>query len=409
MVWHHDTCCSGGGGTTVVVHGGRLYAEAWTFKVLNPANGQMIGSYVDHNGTDYSPPAFAGSLGIFRPAMGLVAAGPDGTTRWSFAAQAQRPITAGGHAYTVVGGVGIDDPAALVALDLGGGAPVWCADLGIRPYPHGSAGPVSGGGGLIVVPVDDRLVAYGNGGTGSTCGGPAGPAGPGPAAPTTGSGRPGGSAVEVASPAGSGPRLTLRAARTRLVLGERTRLTGVVTGVRRAGGLRVRIEADDHPFRRFRTLTRVRTRRDGTYSARLEPAKNVRLRAVLERARRPVRTPALTVWTELPVVVRRLSAGGPRPRVRVTLAAPPRAGIRRRRVVFYLASATDTAWRRVTARRWRRRGRVTLTATATYPAGRLHSADRVLVCTREPRPDAFGKPVAADRVCGVPRLPRPAP
>jgi hypothetical protein len=34
----------------------------------------------------------------------------------------------------VVGEFGIDDPAALVALDLNGGAPVWCADLGIRPY-----------------------------------------------------------------------------------------------------------------------------------------------------------------------------------------------------------------------------------------------------------------------------------
>jgi hypothetical protein len=60
----------------------------------------------------------------------------------------------------------------------------------------------------------------------------------------------------------------------------------------------------------------------------------------------------------------------------------------------------------VAARRWKRRSRVALTATATYPAGRLGSADRVLVCTREPRPDAFGKPVAADRHCGAPRLPR---
>jgi outer membrane protein assembly factor BamB len=406
VVWHHDTCCSGGGGTTVVVHGGRLYAEAWSFKVLDPATGQMIGSYVDHNGSDYSQPAFAGSLGIFRPASGLLAAGPDGATRWSFAAPAQRPITAGGHAYTVVGGVGIDDPAALVALDLATGAPTWCADLGIRAYPDGHAGPLSGGSGLIVVPVDDRLVAYGNGGTGSSCGA----GGPGPASPTptTGSGtsRPGGSAVEVSSPAGRGPRLTLRAARTRLVLGNRTRLTGVVTGVTRAGGRRVRIEADDHPFGRFRTLTRVRTRRDGTYGARLVPAKNVRLRAVLEGARPRVRTAALTVWTDLPVVIRRLGAGGRRPRVRVTLVAPPRAGIRRRRVVFYLASATDTTWQRVAAQRWTRRTRVTLRATATYPAGRLGSTDRVLVCTREPRPDAFGKPVAADRHCGAPRLTR---
>jgi hypothetical protein len=160
-------------------------------------------------------------------------------------------------------------------------------------------------------------------------------------------------------------RLRRRAARTLLVLGECTRLTGAVTRVRRAGGLRVRIEADDHPCGRFRTLTRVRTRRDGTYATLLRPAKNVRLRAVLERARPTVRTASLTVWTELPIVLRRLDAGGRRPRVRVTLIAPPRAGIRHHRAVFYLAAGTDTIWQRVAAVRWQRRDRFTLTATGT--------------------------------------------
>jgi outer membrane protein assembly factor BamB len=198
VAWRHDTGYSGGGGTTAVLHGGRLYAEAWTFKVLAPSTGEMIGTYVNHNGGDHSQPAFAGALGIFRPALGLVA---DGAAQWSFAAPAQRPITAGGHAYTVVGEFGIDDPAGLVALDLRSGAPVWCADLGIRAYPHGHAGPVSGGNGLIVVPVDDRLVAYGNGGTGSTCGGASAAPVPAPPASTA----PAGSAVEVSSPTGSGP------------------------------------------------------------------------------------------------------------------------------------------------------------------------------------------------------------
>ena len=400
VIWHHDTGYSGGGGTTAVLHGGRLYAEAWTFKVLDPATGAMTGSYINHNGSDYSQPAFGGGLGIFRPATGLIAAGADGTTRWSFAAAAQRPITAGGHAYTVVGEFGIDDSAGLVAIDLQTGAPVWCADLGIRPYPDGHAGPVSGGNGLVVVPVDDRLVAYGNGGTGSTCGGTSAPVPSAPAPPA--SSAPAGSSIEVASPAGAGPRITLRAARTKLVLGQRTRLTGMVSGVPRAGGQRVRIEADDHPFGRFRTLARVRTRADGTYRVMLDPARNVRLRAVLERPR--VRTTALTVWTELPATIRRLGAGGPRPRVRVTVLAPPRALVRSRRVVFYLASATDTTWRRIDAVRWTRRGRLTLLATATFPAGRLGTDDRVLVCTREPRPDPYGEPGPLDRSCGAAQL-----
>ena len=136
----------------------------------------------------------------------------------------------------------------------------------------------------------------------------------------------------------------------------------------------------------------------------LKPARNVRLRAVLERGRRP--HPALTVWTELPAAIRRLGAGGKRPRVRVTVLAPPRASVRTRRVVFYLASATDATWRRIDAVRWKRRGRVTLIATAAFPAGRLGSDDRVLVCTREPRPDPYGEPAALDRSCGAAQLPR---
>jgi outer membrane protein assembly factor BamB len=402
IAWHHATCCSGGGGTTVVVHGGRLFAEAWTPKVLDPATGQMIGSYINQNGGDGSQPAFAGDLGIFRTLGGLIAAGSDGTTRWSFPAPAQRPVTAGGYAYTVVGSFGIDEPAGLVAVDLATGTPAWCADLAIRPYPDGHAGPVSGGNGLFVVGVDVRLVAFGNGGTGSTCGAAPAPPPPAPAA-TTPEGRARGSAAEVSSPAGPGPHVTLRAARTRLVRGQRTRLTGTVSGIA-AAGRRVRIEADDHPFGRFRTLARVRTRADGTYSALLKPAKNVRLRAILEGT--AVRTEALTVWAELRVAIRRLGAGGKRPRVQVTVLAPPSAGIRKRRVVFYVAAAADTSWQRVTSRRWKRRGRVTLIATAGFPAGRLIDADRVLICTREPRPDAFGEPAATDRTCGARRLPR---
>lgn len=135
----------------MVSHDGRLYAEAWTFKILDPATGTMLGDYIDHNGTDYSQPVFAGTLGIFHTATGLLAAGPDGAARWAFTGEVRRPVTAGGHAYTVLGGLGIDDPAGLVALDLASGAPVWCADLAVRPYPDGTVGQITSGNGLIVV------------------------------------------------------------------------------------------------------------------------------------------------------------------------------------------------------------------------------------------------------------------
>ncbi len=418
VAWQYQTCCSGGGGTTPVLNGDRVYAEAEGFKVLDAATGQMVGTYIGQNGTDYSQPAFAGSLGIFKPATGLIAAGADGATRWTFAGPAQRPLTANGHAYTVLFEGGIDDRAGLAAIDLVSGAQVWCADLGVRDYPSGVVGPVSGGLGMVVVAVDDRLVAFGNGGGGSTCGAPAvappataapPPPAPGPpgagAGGATGSGGGTGSTVQVDSGPGPGARLTLLAKRTSLVLGERTRLSGVVSGLPTNAGVRVRLQSDDHPFGRWRTLARPRTRADGTYGVLLKPAKNVRIRALIERVPR-VRTSALTVYAELPAEIRRAGAGGERPRVVVATAAPRKAGIRNRRVVFYLARPGDTVWKRIARVPWKRGRGLVLTATARYPAGTLGQADRVLVCTREQRPDAFGRVTPYDKACGSPTLPR---
>jgi hypothetical protein len=46
-------------------------------------------------------------------------------------------------------------------------------------------------------------------------------------------------------------------------------------------------------------------------------------------------------------------------------------------------------------------------ATAgAYPSARLGRRDRVLVCTREPTPDAFGRSSPLDRLCGRSQLPR---
>ena len=119
-----------------------------------------------------------------------------------------------------------------------------------------------------------------------------------------------------------------------------------------------------------------------------------------------MRTRSLTVYTELATELRRVGAGGRHPKVQVALAAPRQASIRKRRVVFYLARPGDTVWRRIAKVRWRRAGRLVLRATATYPAGTLGPADRVLVCTLEPRPDAFGRATPYDRTCGAPTLPR---
>jgi hypothetical protein len=204
-----------------------------------------------------------------------------------------------------------------------------------------------------------------------------------------------------------GPRITFRVSDTELVLGDRARLSGRISRLADPGGRTIRIEADAWPFDRFRTLRTIHTRADGSFSTRIHPDRNVRIR-VVARLSKPLRPRALTVWTSLPSTIRRHDAGTATPRVTVQLTAPPGAAVRGREPVFYLATADDGSWQRIVAGAWTVSGTRTLTATAAYPAGRLGPRDRVLVCTRERRPDPYGQPTALERNCGDATLPRAA-
>jgi hypothetical protein len=104
------------------------------------------------------------------------------------------------------------------------------------------------------------------------------------------------------------------------------------------------------------------------------------------------------------MTVRRHDAGGGRPRLRVRIQAFPRARVLRRPVYGYLARGTKP-WRRVARGRWQL-GRRSASVTLRYPRGPLRQADRWLVCTRERKPDAFGRPRAIDPLCGRRTLPR---
>jgi hypothetical protein len=104
------------------------------------------------------------------------------------------------------------------------------------------------------------------------------------------------------------------------------------------------------------------------------------------------------------MTVSKRDAGGSRPRLRVRIYASPRAQVLRRTVYGYLARGTKP-WRRV-ARGGRQPGKRSVSVTLRYPHGRLRPGDRWLVCTRERKPDAFGRPHAIDPLCGRRTLPR---
>ncbi len=129
------------------------------------------------------------------------------------------------------------------------------------------------------------------------------------------------------------------------------------------------------------------------YASAHTPRRNTRFRARAEG----VVSPAVEVYTELPVRVRRRGPGGPRPWLLVRVASPDLHG---RAVYGYLARA-GRPWRRVAAARLRRDA-----ATLRYPRHRLAKGDRWLVCVREARPDAYGRPRPLDRLCGRPTLRR---
>ena len=53
-----------------------------------------------------------------------------------------------------------------------------------------------------------------------------------------------------------------------------------------------------------------------------------------------------------------------------------------------------------------RRARRAATVTLRFPRGALGRGDHWLVCTRERKPDAFGRPRPLDPLCGQPTLAR---
>ncbi|WP_218177738.1 PQQ-binding-like beta-propeller repeat protein [Amycolatopsis australiensis] len=166
-IWRHQTGCSGGGGRTPVVADGGLWIRddaGAPAAVLNLADGAVRGTY---DATGSAPaPAFDGRQGYFVD-NGVLKERHSRTfeNRWTFAGDNQlssAPIVVNGYVY-----VG-SRTGQLWALNGATGEPVWSTNVGAPiepPDEHNVSQPLTGlaaGGGLVVVPATNTLVAYGH-------------------------------------------------------------------------------------------------------------------------------------------------------------------------------------------------------------------------------------------------------
>lgn len=166
LMWRHETGCSGGGGRTPVIADGGVWVRddaGMDPSVLNAADGKLRGTY---EATGWSPaPAFDGRQGYFVD-DGVLQERHSRTlaTRWKFEGDGQistAPIVVNGYVY--VGSLS----GRLWALNGATGESVWSTDVGAsinEPDEHNVSEPLTGlgaGGGLVVVPATNLLVAYG--------------------------------------------------------------------------------------------------------------------------------------------------------------------------------------------------------------------------------------------------------
>jgi hypothetical protein len=381
--WHYAGCCTGGGGTTTMVFGGRLFAEDGL--IHDTGNGLVVGSW-----SSGGLPAWSGDSGVAYRYNELRGFGPGyEATRWRFGIDEYTalslPLIAGPYAYTSTTDW---SPYELRALRLSDGARVWCLPITEQPPGTQSSSapyPVAAGNGLLIVSNGYGLAAFESGGRPSDC----------LTAPVAPSG---------STPAPQGPALELTARRRNLRLGRRTKVVARLSGLPNPSGRTIAIDVDPWPLDgRFKSAARGKTASDGTVAFKYAPRRNAQLRARLIGAPR-LTSQAVAVYADFPIRVRKRDAGGSRPRLRVRIYAPPGAQVRRRSVYGYLARGADP-WRRVARGSWQL-GKRSAGVTLRYPRRRLGPGDRWLVCTRERRPDAFGRPHAIDPLCGRRTLPR---
>lgn len=394
--WHNAGCCTGGGGTNPIVRDGLVYAERGL--VHRASDGLIVGREIRYF------PFFLGDGGVQLSDQALRGFGPDlATTRWQVAydtSDVTAPLPAGSHVF--LGGTSHSGPLLRVLRNSDGGE-AWCQRLEFPPGSESSQSsdyqtpPVAAGNGVVIVSVGYGLAAFESGGQPSTCGEPGRtPATAPPRQPA---------ATAVSPTAAAGPALRLSVGRRKLYLGQRTNVAGALRGMPGLGGHAVALELDEWPFDdRWVVAERLRTAPDGTFAAKLEPRRNVRIRARLVADPRATTNP-IEVFADFPWRARVRGRGGPRPTIVLEVAAFRGAQIRRKRVYGYLTRGRTRPWRLVARKRWTLTRR-SATVRLRYPRGRLGRRDHWLVCVPERVPDAFGRPSEIERRCGARTLPR---
>ncbi|MFL5737777.1 MAG: PQQ-binding-like beta-propeller repeat protein [Actinomycetota bacterium] len=158
-IWQTSGSCVGGGGSTAPYSRGRVYVRNGESAgggglVLGAGFGREWGTF-----SSSTLPAFAHGMGLFLHSGSLLGKTlPDLTTAWSF----DGPRDLSTPPLVVNGWVFVGSRSGRVyGRRATSGHGVWHADIGARI----SASPTTGlgaGGGLLVVPAADRLVAFGS-------------------------------------------------------------------------------------------------------------------------------------------------------------------------------------------------------------------------------------------------------
>jgi outer membrane protein assembly factor BamB len=163
QLWHDDSCCSGGGGKTPVVHAGQVYVRD---DFCDPTNGLVLdantGAVIGGFNAD-RPPAFIGNLALYFQSGTLVGVDiPSGQVLWSFAGDGgltSAPLIVNQTIY-----IG-SDSGTLFGLNTSG-QQIWSTQVGAAiPAPDEQNALLTtglgAGDGLLIVPIDSVLVAYG--------------------------------------------------------------------------------------------------------------------------------------------------------------------------------------------------------------------------------------------------------
>ena len=161
QLWHRSSCCEGGGGATPVVHAAQLYVRdsyctpGTNGLVLNANTGTLIRGF----NSDQAP-AFFGNLALFLQNGTLRGVNAQtGQVLWSFAGDGglqSAPLVVNQTIY-----IG-SSTGTLYGLNASG-QEIWSTQVGAPiPYPGEGSTGLGAGDGILVVPTESVLAAYGN-------------------------------------------------------------------------------------------------------------------------------------------------------------------------------------------------------------------------------------------------------